>query len=197
MKRSAAGRLARDSEELSVAEYAVFMTLLDRADNDTCVVPDRRTPSLRQMALESKVSKSTVALGLDHLERHGWLSRERSKGGRGAKTSYVLVPGVVSPCQCKTVRRPDRLRQPRNGPTEPRNGPVVGTETVRRDESFRRSDHAMHQGHLGEGVPGMGQNDTNVTTLPRPTCAVTGCERPARRACRTCWEHASQEMTAS
>jgi hypothetical protein len=56
------------------------------------------TPSLVQLAETCCCWKSTAARALGHLERHGWVVRNRTTGGRGKKTTYQLAHGWVCGC---------------------------------------------------------------------------------------------------
>jgi helix-turn-helix protein len=79
------------------SEKIVWLILLERSDNANCTVPAFMTPSLAQLSDAVGYSRSTTAEALAHLERHGWIYRERSKGGRGHKTGYRLTAG--EPCE--------------------------------------------------------------------------------------------------
>jgi hypothetical protein len=81
---------------MQMSERVVFYVLLERADNADCTVPAFMTPSLAQLAEDCSCSKASVATALRHLEHHGWVERNRSKGGRGHKTAYRLSDGF--PC---------------------------------------------------------------------------------------------------
>lgn len=92
---------------MRLSERAVFYALLERADNATCVIPSRMTPSLVQLAEACCCAKSTAALALEHLEAHGWVIRTRTpRPGRGHKTVYCLDHGWLCPDDCPLRRRP-------------------------------------------------------------------------------------------
>ena len=128
---------------MRLSERAVFLALLERSDNADCSIPAYMTPSLVVLAETCCCAKSTAAAALDHLERHGWLTRKRSKGGQGHKTAYQLGEGLPCPPDCskrsdsRTVhesRRSDS-RTPERSDSHPEN---------------RRSDHVSDVG-LSEG----------------------------------------------
>jgi MarR-like DNA-binding transcriptional regulator SgrR of sgrS sRNA len=94
---------------MSLPESAVFYVLLERSDNDTCAIPLWMTPSLVQLAEAVHCSKSAAAAALDHLSAHGWVIRQRTKGGRTHKTTYQLAHGGRCPgpprCQKRSTPR--------------------------------------------------------------------------------------------
>jgi hypothetical protein len=98
-----------------------MLALLDRADNDDCVIPPWRAPSLRAVDRDTSLAHSTVARVLAHLELHGWLNREGRKPGQMASTRgagrgrsgtrWTLIPGAV-PGQCGCARPDGPVRKP-------------------------------------------------------------------------------------
>lgn len=106
MRRGEAWKALRDHGGwMRLSERAVFLALLERADNTDCKIPDFMTPSLEQLAKACCGAKSTVTLALDHLERHAWVTRTRiDRPGRGQKTTYQLHHG----CQCECSKESDR-----------------------------------------------------------------------------------------
>jgi hypothetical protein len=93
---------AIENSNLSPRDYRIFGALLHQhARWQTAVIADRWQPSLAELADEAGISKQTLCTGLDHLERHGWISRSRS-GGRN-RTAYQLNAGIN--CDCA---KPDR-----------------------------------------------------------------------------------------
>jgi DNA-binding MarR family transcriptional regulator len=91
---------------MRLSEKAVFYALLERADNNDCSIPAYMTPSLDQLAEAVGGGTSTVCRALDHLEHHGWLTRNRSKGGRTHKTTYQLLDGFECLPDCDKRRPP-------------------------------------------------------------------------------------------
>src|SRR5207253_10353553 len=85
---------------MRLSERAVFYALLERSDNADCSIPAHMTPGLAQLAEACCCSKSTVALALEHLEAHGWVTRKRGKGGRSRKTRYQLDHGWICSLEC-------------------------------------------------------------------------------------------------
>jgi hypothetical protein len=111
MRRGEAWKPLREHGKwMRLSERAVFHALLERSNNADCAIPAHMTPSLVQLAEACCCSKSTVALALDHLEAHGWVTRKRSgkgsigKPGRGYKTTYQLDHGWLCPSGCKRHR---------------------------------------------------------------------------------------------
>jgi helix-turn-helix protein len=176
MNRGGAERAVAESN-LSMAETLTMMMLLRRAHNDTLAVPDWRTPSQPQLAAEVRVSVSTIRRRLAHLERHGWVKRVPGRG-RGHKSAYALLPGGVAPgpCDCRkgvTQVKPFsavkgvtqvNLEKVSNGYTKPQVAPDI-------------APRAHQGGRVGKGA----------------LACIGGCGRVARRACRTCWDHAYLE----
>lgn len=100
MKRGEADWAVKHCGYLSATDKAVFWALLEPADNDTCVLPDRFTPSLGELARWTSLGVSSVKRALAHLADHGWLLREVGNG-RGHKSSYRLVPYAPdADCHC-------------------------------------------------------------------------------------------------
>jgi len=158
------------------SERVVFYALLERSDNGDCSIPVHMTPSLVQLAEACCCSKSTVALALNHLERHGWITRKRSKGGQGHKTAYRLDEGFGCPPDCSK----------RSDSRTVHEGKRSDSRTHKRSDSHSqngRSDPASDVG-IGEGGNREGE----------PLC-IGGCGKPARHGCRTCWDHACLEAT--
>lgn len=99
MNRGSAER-AVGAAGLTVAEKLMMMMLLRRAHNDTCEVPDWRTPPVPQLGAEVRLDVRRTYRVLAHLERHGWIKRVAGNG-RGHKSTYILLPdGVPQPCDC-------------------------------------------------------------------------------------------------
>jgi hypothetical protein len=128
---------------MRLSERAIFYTLLERSDNSDCSIPAHMTPSLAQLAAAACCSKSTAALAVSHLERHGWLTRKRSKGGRSRKTTYQLAEGLACPASCE--KRSDS----RTVSSEKRSDSRTPKLSDSHSEN-RRSDTVLHVG-LSEG----------------------------------------------
>ena len=153
--------------------------LLEGADNDTCLVPEYTTPSMTELQMWTRLGRSTVYRVLSHTEAHGWLSRQSGRG-RGHKTRYQLVPRQPDDdCVCP----PKRV--PLAGLYEQKRSRHVGLEKVPpENESSQVRPRIV--GRVTEGRGEKGQPEQ---------CAIRGCERPSRRGCWTCWEHARREDT--
>jgi Helix-turn-helix domain len=160
---------------MRMSERAVFHVLLERSDNGDCMVPDYMTPSLVQLAEACCCSKSTAALALSHLERHGWLTRKRSKGGQGHKTAYRLGDGFTCPPDCPKRSDSRTVHEDKQ----------ADSRTVKRSDSHSqngRSDPVSDVG-IGEGGNRGGG-----------ALCIGGCGKPPRHGCLTCWDHARLEL---
>jgi hypothetical protein len=82
------------------SERIIFLTLLERSDNADCAVPRYMSPSLAGLADMTGYTISATKEAITHLEKHGWLIRGRSPGGRGHKSAYQLDAG--QPCTAPT-----------------------------------------------------------------------------------------------
>jgi DNA-binding MarR family transcriptional regulator len=148
MKRGEAGKHQRTHGRwMRPSERLVFFVLLDRADNSDCTIPAFMTPSLPQLAEAIGYSPSAAAEALSHLEKHGWLERSRSKGGRGRKSKYRLDAGgacdAASPTACL---RPPKQSDGSDGLPEKQSD---GSDQKQSDESCSnpRSDPVPDEGH--------------------------------------------------
>jgi len=93
-----------------------MLALLDRADNEDCVIPAWRSPSLWAIEKDTGLSRRSVTGLIRHLELHGWLARTGQRrgqmagtkgSGRGrSATRWQLVPGA-DPAECECPK-PDR-----------------------------------------------------------------------------------------
>jgi hypothetical protein len=178
VNRGQAERAVAQSD-LPMAETLTMMMLLRRAHNDTLTVPDWRTPSLPQLAGEVRVTERWQRELLAHLERHGWV-KVAPGHGRGHKSAYTLMPGkaVPGPCDC-----------PKRGTGEP---PL---------QAERGNWDVPEKGNSANGKP-------QVTPAIAPRAhqggrvnkgalsCIGNCGQPARRACRTCWDHAYLEAAS-
>lgn len=85
----------RRSNLPSTARLIMFV-LSDMAEAKTGVIPERMTPSLRDLARETGLGESTIKTQLLLLEELGWLVRSRPNAkaqGRYATTAYRLQIG--------------------------------------------------------------------------------------------------------
>jgi hypothetical protein len=83
------------------ADRLVFLRLLRNSGNDSGAVPAPYAPSLAKLARETGLDPRTVTRSLAHLERHGWIGRDRTAGGRGNRSGYMILPaGGVVACDC-------------------------------------------------------------------------------------------------
>jgi hypothetical protein len=150
---------------MHLSERAVFLALLERADNEDCSIPPYVTPSLVQLAEMAGCSKSAAALALGHLEWHGWVERKRSKGGRSRKTAYQLREGFPCGPECDQ-RRPLSPRAGRQSSPPPKrsgdrtvyDGKQSGERTPKQSNSHsqtrrpaRVSDEGLREGEGRQG----------------------------------------------
>lgn len=134
--------LSQAIEKASVpaSDYRLYSALLHRADWKTAVIPVRFQPrSLVELADLSKLSVATVKRTLGHLQRHGWILRDRHLtdkgiGGRGHPTRYRLDLGAD--CDCV----PDRPE------------PLNGAERTRRWRERKKVAHTVvtHDGKAAQ-----------------------------------------------
>jgi hypothetical protein len=108
--------------QIPARDYRIYRALLKRARWKSAEILDQYQPrSLEELAALSKMSRSNVALGLNHLQRHGWLLRFRyidgkGIGGRGHGTKYQ--PDLGRDCDCPKPSKGDRSKasKPRTVP---------------------------------------------------------------------------------
>jgi hypothetical protein len=95
-------RDAMERADMPPRDYRIFGALVFRADWASGVIPKQFQPrSLTVLANITRMSRASVAEGLNHLERHGWVTRTRQGPGRGKSTVYGLRIGVD--CNCAGV----------------------------------------------------------------------------------------------
>lgn len=111
--------LAKAIEQASLPsrDYRIFSALLrQRAEWKTATIPDKFQPrGLAELAKLARMSKANLCRGLDHLESHGWIVRDRAeKRGRGHRTTYQLTAGMSCDCikqQNEPVTDAERMRR--------------------------------------------------------------------------------------
>jgi|ERR1022692_652848 hypothetical protein len=91
--------------KLPTRDFKVLRVLVEiRAQWVTAQIQERWRPrSLAELAAQCDMSKSTLALSLNHVQRHGWVLRHRhltdeGVGGRGNVTTYQLEVGADCDC---------------------------------------------------------------------------------------------------
>lgn len=93
---------AIETADVPPRDHRVFTALVYRADWDTGVIPDRfQDRSMEALAARCRMSAASTAHALVHLERHGWVGRERMPPGRDRPTRYALSIG--RDCDCPKV----------------------------------------------------------------------------------------------
>lgn len=119
-----------------------MLVLLDAADADDGVIPERFTPSLTDIVSRTGLGRGTVADRLNDLEHGGWVKRDRpalAAARAGAKTRYALSIGDPD-AGLKAKKKPASLRalsSPRAGlvreedQPESLSSPGAGLELVR------------------------------------------------------------------
>ncbi|HEX5348527.1 MAG TPA: helix-turn-helix domain-containing protein [Pseudonocardiaceae bacterium] len=89
-------RAVRSSDLPKLARLLMFV-LLDHADTDSAVIPEKFSPSLSELAAESGMGRNTVQEKLRDLESAGWVIRQRppvEQSREGARTQYRLAVPV-------------------------------------------------------------------------------------------------------
>lgn len=159
MRRGEAGKhLRTHGRWMRPSERIVFLILLERSDNADCSVPGWRTPSLDQLADETRYTISATKEALAHLEKHGWLIRQRSAGGRGRKSAYQLSAG--QPCTSPTPAACLRPRKQADGSARIAEKQADGSAQKQADEPTRNgrsdpvSDQGLRRGRVGREDPG-------------------------------------------
>lgn len=80
----------------------IMLVLSDLAEADSGVIPESRTPSLRELAEWTGLDKSTVTRHLDALDESGWVCRTRPPAEVArrdhVKTAYRLDAPLVAEC---------------------------------------------------------------------------------------------------
>lgn len=206
--RGRANRVIRKSR-MHPSDRAIFRLVCDCADNETGEIAPQYAPTLAELASDSGHGRSTVIRSLAHLELHRYLARDRSAGGRGIKTVYVLLPdGEPQPCEC-----PDQRRAPARALTEAERAKryraarkqvqSTVTDENKQCQSTVTNSVISRDDFAGQKVFPVRDAARDSTSphplLPRDGSGVSecigGCGRLARRSCVTCWQHAHMEMT--
>jgi hypothetical protein len=120
-----------------------------------------------------------------------WPSTPQGMGGRLARAAPALraLGWIVEP--------PDRTRNPRyrqwtlTPPGEQEQERETMEQTERQSADLEQLDSMVPH------VPSAGPSVPSVPSVQAPVnnevAVCIACDRPARRGCRTCWDHASQE----
>jgi hypothetical protein len=114
VKRNEAGKhLRTHGRWMRPAEKVVFLILLERSDNTDCTVPDFMTPSTKDLADMCGYTAWWTRGAITHLEKHGWIIRGHTRGGRGHKSTYQLAAGKPCDCLPKQASPPTRPEPPK------------------------------------------------------------------------------------
>ena len=120
---------AIEEATLPARDYRIFSALLrQRAEWKTATIPAKFQPrGLADLAQLARMSKANLCRGLDHLESHGWIDRNRAdKLGRGHRTTYQLTKGMSCDClkprdaAASDAERARRYRARKRTPAESR-----------------------------------------------------------------------------
>jgi hypothetical protein len=87
------------SSKMAAPMRLIMLVLLDAADAEDAVIPERFTPSLTDLVSRTGLGRGTVADRLNDLEGGGWVKRDRpslAEARAGAKTQYALTIGDPS-----------------------------------------------------------------------------------------------------
>ena len=161
---------AIEEAALPTRDYRIFSALLrQRAEWKTATIPAKFQPrGLADLARLAKMSKANLCRGLDHLESHGWIQRNRAdKHGRGHRTTYQLTAGMS--CDClKPKQEPmtdaERMRRYRARKRATATGRKVSHDGVTREaESVSEPRNEVSQDDVTKclsernEIPGQGQ----------------------------------------
>ena len=139
---TSARRNAMERSGIKGAAFSVYGTLLMIQK----LPPGRRPKTLKQLAERCGVSGATLTRALEHLNRHGWVTRERG-GGKNNPTRIEPIRGA--PCDC----RPDRKK------------PMTNAEKCR---AYRRRKRTATPGNEPQPTPANGaQSDPGDTSKLR------------------------------
>lgn len=179
MRRGEAWKPLREHGKwMRASERLIFYALLERSDNADCSIPAHMTPSLIQLAEACCCSKSTVALALDHLEAHGWLTRTTTGkpatgkpgrgSGRGHKNTYQLDHGWLCFADCEHRQRPRKRSDSRTFQEDKRSD----SRTPKRSDSHpetRRSNPSLDEG-IAAGRKREGEEEESRQGTTPETC---------------------------
>lgn len=124
----------------SNSRYLVLI-FCTKCDGGSSVIPDRYQPSLTQLVRDSGLSRSTVCVHLNLLERKKWLGRKRpdphDARTKHERTRYSLgVPGLVLPAGTDPSPDEERGTSPNGGRGS---SPKAGRKSSRRHPPSSRA----------------------------------------------------------
>lgn len=173
-------RDAIEASDLPPRDYRLYGALLHRVQWGYDYIPEQfQDRSLEALASRCRMSKASAAEGLNHLERHGWVRRERQPPGRGRSTHYALAVGAD--CDCPKVPKPrapmteaqrSRRYRERKSVQNPRDGEDEGS-SIRVTKCPEDRDESAGQDPVPavwavRGEVGEGRTFIPVWALPRP-----------------------------
>lgn len=103
-KKWEVNQAVRSSTDLVPPRKLIMLVLSDMSEAGTAEVPARRTPSLKQLAKETGLGRSTVAEHLKGLQKEGWL---RIKPNPGDRNGYQLLIPWAPDTDPVVVQEPD------------------------------------------------------------------------------------------
>lgn len=160
-------RAVRESDLVPSARHLI-QTLISLGDPETCLIPDRFTPSLSDLKRFTGMSRSTVAVQLNYLEKEGWLKRDKPdthRSWRDKERTRYFVQIPTSPLT--------GLASPAIGPPSPVTGPELVrspdcTSPVTGHELPGLSSQANQRTTTGDVSPDVGPQDA-LFDSPSPT----------------------------
>lgn len=160
----------------------IMLTLAERADSKTAVIPDEHTPSLPEIASETGLGEATVKRHLAALEKSGWVRRERPTAEQMARhvpSSYALAIGFGGSERAPETPEPGAQSEPSNEIPGAQSEPVGGSERAlagAQSEPPSYISDRNHQNHL-TSLPAEAGEESDGTLFP--VAETTARESPA------------------
>lgn len=167
--------------DITPSDFRVYVTLLRKANFVTAEIPDHFQPrSLERLAALCFISLAGVKRSVGHLQRHGWLERDRhitdcGIGGRGHRTRYKLLIG--RDCDCPKAAQGEPVSRKKAAQPDTVKGLI--TPSVAAGQRPVSDERDAARGKVQKGMP--------------ETCI--GCGKKPRRGCRTCWDCSALEIS--
>jgi hypothetical protein len=178
-------RAAIDKADLPPRDFKIYMVLFRRAEWHTAEIDPKFQPrSLTELARWSTMPRSVLAAGLNHLEHHNWIERNRWRTpGRGHTTRYKLTVGTDCDCHqehgepmtdAERMRR-YRARRKASGSSVTEAGKVSG-------ERVTAADQEVSGFHVTQGAK---ESGIHVTKCPAVTNDFAGQTHFSAKRIRT------------